>query len=109
MRERGGVADSEAGRAEPFKSFDSGCGNTGFGVRPAGCFVPLFPHCGLVPPFWNGNIYSVSLYVGTCDLFFIFYFDLTRVIVKKMSWVSLDTLNFGLLNNIEILIECGGF
>lgn len=29
------------------------------------CFGPVFPLCALCPPFWNGNIYSMPLYVGS--------------------------------------------
>lgn len=47
-------------------------GAAGFGVCPAGfgtCFYPVLPHCALIPPFWNGNVYSVPLSVGSVMIY----------------------------------------
>jgi hypothetical protein len=41
-------------------------GDADFGDGPADfqfCFGPVFLHCAQFLLFWNGNIYSVSLYV----------------------------------------------
>ena len=48
--------------------FDIIGGDTEFAVSPAGFQSYLssaFPHCALFPMLWNGNVYSVSLYVGS--------------------------------------------
>lgn len=58
------LEDSKAGRTEPFKPFDIGYGPRGLGVFPAVFDVSLvFPSYYLIPPFWNGNIFSMSLNV----------------------------------------------
>lgn len=46
--------------------FDTIHKNVEFGVYPAGfwsCFDPVLPHYAPIPPFWNGNVHSVLLYV----------------------------------------------
>ena len=48
--------------------FDIRHGDAEFGICPAAfwhCFVPILPHYALFPPFQNGNVYSVFLYVGS--------------------------------------------
>lgn len=54
------------------KSVKGRHGAAGFGVCPAGfgtCFYPVLPHCALIPPFWNGNVYSVPLSVGSVMIY----------------------------------------
>lgn len=57
---------NEVQMAEASKSFDIGNGATGFWVCPAGllsCFGPVCSHYAPILSFWNGNVYSVPLYV----------------------------------------------
>lgn len=49
-------------------AFDIRHGTTGFGIVPAGflsCFGPVFPHTVSIIPFWNSNVYSTILQVGS--------------------------------------------
>lgn len=65
------VLGNKAGREEPFtfsqtETPDFRCGTIVFGVSPArfcSYFCLIFPY--YVPVPGNGNVYSVSLYVGT--------------------------------------------
>lgn len=57
--------------------FDTGHGAIGFGICPAefqSYFDPVFPYYASIPPTWNGNVYSVSLY----NLLFDFIEDHNR-------------------------------
>jgi hypothetical protein len=36
-------------------------------------FGPIPPFCVPIPPFWNGNVYSVLLYLGSMHHYFWFY------------------------------------
>lgn len=61
-------AGSKAGRAEPSKSFDTGHRVGRFSIYSAelrSCFGPVFLHYALIPPFGNGDVHSVPLYVGS--------------------------------------------
>jgi hypothetical protein len=49
-------------------------------------------------PFWNGDIYSVPLYVGSIYLPFNFARDYIE-----------ETLDFGLLNCVESVKDYGNF
>lgn len=69
------IAVSKAGRAESFKATEVRHTVTGFGVCPAEfrfCFGSIFLHCVPNPLFWNDNVHSVPLDVGSLE--FIFYF-----------------------------------
>lgn len=55
-------AGSKAGSAS--KSFDTGQRVRRFGIYSAelrSCFGPVFLHYALIPPFGNGDVYSVPL------------------------------------------------
>jgi hypothetical protein len=57
-----------AAGSKPSKPYDIVHKTTAFGVYAAGfpsCFHPGVPHCVHSPPFWNGNLYSGSLYAGS--------------------------------------------
>lgn len=63
------------GQCHPSKHFDITQEATEFWVCPAGfwsCFGLRFPYYASISPFWNGNMYLVSLYVGSMYLFFYF-------------------------------------
>ena len=54
--------------------------------------------------FWNGNVYPVMSEV--CDLLF----DVDFILDYKLSdWTNLNSLNFGLLNIVETVIDYGDF
>lgn len=74
MREKF-FSDSKAGRVEPSKSSDiryRARGPAGFFCGFQFCFGPVFPNYALVPPFWNGNVYSLTCSMETRDLIFDF-------------------------------------
>jgi hypothetical protein len=79
-------------------------------VCPAGfwsCTESVFLHFGPFLPFWNGNAYFMSCYVGS--IWSVFWHILLGVAVKRLPWISEETLNFGLLNSIETVIDYGNF
>lgn len=60
------ATDNTAEKEEPSEPSDTGYGVKGFGVCYAGfgsCFGSVFLLYDLISPFWNGSVYSVSLYV----------------------------------------------
>lgn len=63
------TADSKAGKAEPFKPFDIRYGATRLNICLSGfqsCFYLVFSHYdAFIPPFWNGNVYSVIFCFGS--------------------------------------------
>lgn len=56
------------------------------------------PYCAPTSPFWNGDVYSVSM-SEVCDLFFLFY--RRWVIAKSLSHVSEEALDFGRFNRVR--------
>lgn len=74
------------------KPFDTGHRDAEFGVHPPGfwsCFGLVLPHYAPFSPFWNRNIYSMSLYVGNMWSAFWFYRG-----YSSKTWVSEETLDF---------------
>lgn len=87
--------------------FDIRLGKAEFRVCPAGFwsyFSPVFLHYAPFFPFEMMMYILCQYMLELCDL--LFYFDFMGVTVKR---VSEETLNFGILNIVETVIDYGDF
>lgn len=87
----------KSGKVGQSKIFDTKHWATGFGVCPAG-FQPCFSQCFLIT--FGMVMYILSHCV--LELHFI-SFDFIRITMKILILVSEDTMDFELLNCVEIL------
>lgn len=94
----------ELGMVEPSKLYEAKIsatkhGATGFGICWDSVLFCLIQYIltAPVPPCWNRNTYYVPLYVGY-NLVYLFSRGIT---VEGLLWVSVETLVFGLLNNVD--------
>lgn len=72
---------------------DAGHGAVGFSVVRPPVFWPDLP----VTIFWNGNVYSVSLYVGSMEISFFlsfFFYVFQRLVVKTLPLILQEALDF---------------
>lgn len=65
-------------------------------------FILIFPHYAPISSFWDGNEYSMSLYVGSMQLFFLI---VQKITPKRLPWVS--RRDFGLVNSWETIKDYG--
>lgn len=68
---------------------------------------PVFPHYTPFLPFWNGNVHSMPLYVGSVSsAFLVWFYGGYRL---RDGWESLKRLWTGLLNRVETVNNYGYF
>ena len=76
-----------------------------FGVCPAGFGLALVEYFLTV---FSSLCFEMVMYMlEVCDL--IFDFDFTGDDSEEIAWLSEETLNFGLLNIVETVIDYGDF
>lgn len=94
------VAGSKAEKIEPSKRLETkttGHWTTGVGICLAGFqsfFGPVFPHCGPITLFWNECIFCPII----CWKNVICFCILKNLLIKRVPWVSQETLDFRFLN-----------
>jgi hypothetical protein len=82
----------------PLCTLNSRHGDTGFNVCLAvfqSGFGPIPLFCATFPPFWNGNVYSVPLYIGSM----YFSLNFTEVHSKEFALSLIEDVGLELLSN----------